>query len=67
LQPEQKQREVIRILASNPNVRAVLMREGDWSIDWLPNAKRAPLLHQYLVDHFQPDFEEGHVTFWRRK
>jgi hypothetical protein len=67
LQPEQKQREVIRILDSNPNVRAVLMREGDWSIDWLPNAKRAPLLHQYLVDHFQPDFEEGHVTFWRRK
>jgi hypothetical protein len=67
IQPEEKQREVIRILESNPNVRAVLMREGDWSIDWVPNAQRAPLVHQYLLEHFEPDFEEGHVTFWRRK
>lgn len=67
LQPDEKQREVIRILESNPNVRALLVREGDWSIDWIPNAQRAPLLHQYLMEHFEPDYEEGHVTFWRRK
>jgi hypothetical protein len=67
LQPEEKQREVIATLESNRNVRAVLMREGDFSIDFIPNSKRAPLLHQYLLDHFEPDFEEGHVTFWRRK
>ena len=67
LQSEEKQREVIRILESNRNVRALLIREGDWSIDWIPNSKRAPLLHQYLLEHFEPDFEEGHVTFWRRK
>ena len=67
LQSEEKQREVIRILESNTNVRAVLMREGDWSIDWIPASRRAPLLHQYLLDHFEPDYEEGHVTFWRRK
>ncbi|HVE70836.1 MAG TPA: hypothetical protein VNI54_05660 [Thermoanaerobaculia bacterium] len=67
IQPEAKQREVIRILESNRDIRAVLMREGDWSIDWIPPAKRAPLVHQYLLEHFEPDFEEGHVTFWRRK
>ncbi len=67
LESEEKQREVIRILDANQKVRAVLMREGDWSIDWIPNARRAPLLHQYLLDHFEPDFQEGHVTFWRRK
>jgi hypothetical protein len=67
LQSEEKQREVIRILESNRNVRALLIREGDWSIDWIPNSKRAPLLYQYLLDNFEPDFEEGHVTFWRRK
>ena len=67
LQSEEKQHEVIRILESNHNVRAVLIREGDFSIDFIPNAKRAPLIHQYLLENFEPDFEEGHVTFWRRK
>ena len=67
IQSEEKQREVIRILESNQHIRAALMREGDWSIDWIPNAKRAPLVHQYLLEHFEPDFEQGHVTFWRRK
>ena len=67
IQSEEKQRDVIRTLESNRNVRAVLMREGDWSIDWIPPAKRAPLVHQYLTERFEPDFEEGHVTFWRRK
>lgn len=67
IQSEEKQREVIRILESNPNIRAALMREGDFSIDFIPNAQRAPLVHQYLLEHFEPDFEEGHVTFWRRK
>lgn len=46
LQSEEKQREVIRILRSNGNVRAVLIRGGAFSIDFIPNAKRAPLLHQ---------------------
>ncbi|HYC92763.1 MAG TPA: hypothetical protein VEO54_26375 [Thermoanaerobaculia bacterium] len=67
LQSEEKQREVIRVIESNPHIRALLIREGDFSIDFIPNSRRAPLLHQYLLDHFEPDFEEGHVTFWRRK
>jgi len=67
LQSEEKQREVIRILETNHDIRATLMREGDFSIDFIPNAQRAPLLHQFLLEHFEPDFEEGHVTFWRRK
>lgn len=67
IQSEEKQREVIRILESNRDIRAVLMREGDFSIDFIPPARRAPLVHQYLLEHFEPDFEEGHVTFWRRK
>jgi hypothetical protein len=67
IQSEEKQREVIRILETNQKIRAALMREGDWSIDWIPASQRAPLVHQYLLEHFEPDFEEGHVTFWRRK
>ena len=39
---------------------------GRFAVD-IPNQWRAPLVHQYLVDHFEPDFEEGEIVFWRRK
>lgn len=67
LESEEKQREVIAILESNRNVRAVLMHEGNFAIDFIPNETRAPLLHRYLTEHFEPDFEEGDVVFWRRR
>ena len=66
-QSEEKQREVIRILESNRKIRAVLYREGAFSIDFIPPSQRAPLVHQYLVENFERDFEDGDVELWRRK
>lgn len=66
---EEQQREVIRRIEANPKVRAALVPttpHGRFSVD-IPNAWRAPLVDQYLRDHFEPDFEEGEVAFWRRK
>ncbi|HEV7240051.1 MAG TPA: hypothetical protein VGQ36_12500 [Thermoanaerobaculia bacterium] len=66
---EEQQREVIRRIEANPKVRAALVAttpHGRFSVD-IPNAWRAPLVHQYILEHFEPDFEEGEVAFWRRK
>jgi hypothetical protein len=68
-QTDELQREVIRRIESNPKVRAVLMPStphGRFSVD-IPNAWRAPLVDQYVRQHFELDFEEGEVQFWRRK
>ncbi len=68
-QSEEQQREVIRILETNPKIRAVLMTRtpaGKNIVD-VPNAWRAPLVQQYIETHFEPDFEEGEIAFWRRK
>ncbi|HEX6094988.1 MAG TPA: hypothetical protein VF432_01590 [Thermoanaerobaculia bacterium] len=68
-QTDELQREVIRRIESNPKVRAVLMPStphGRFSVD-IPNAWRAPLVDQYVREHFELDFEEGEVQFWRRK
>jgi hypothetical protein len=64
---EELQREVIRRIDSNPKVRAVLFREGRLSVDGIPSEWRAPLVHQYIVQNFERDFEEGDVAFWRRR
>jgi len=67
---EAGQREVVRRLESSPKVRAALVPSsptGRFTIDGIPNATRAPIVWQYLQDHFEPDFEEGDVVFWRRK
>ena len=63
---EAQQREVIRRLAA-PHVRAVLFREGRHSVDGIPSEWRAPLVHEYILRNFEKDFEEGDVTFWRRR
>lgn len=66
---EAAQREVIRRIESNPNVRAVLLPAhptARFAIDGIPNADRAPLVWEYLRTHFRPDFQEGEVVFWRR-
>jgi len=68
-QTEEKQREVIRRIETNPKIRAALVPatpHGRFTVD-IPNAWRAPLVYQYLLDHFEPDFEEGEIAFWRRK
>ena len=67
---EEKQREVIRRIESNPRVRAALVPAsplGRFTVDGVPNQDRAPLVWQYLQDNFTPDFQEGEVVFWRRK
>ena len=68
-QTDELQRDVIRRIESNPKVRAALLPStphGRFSVD-IPNAWRAPLVDQYVREHFELDFEEGEVQFWRRK
>jgi hypothetical protein len=68
-QSEEEQREVIRRLESDPKIRAVLVTRtpaGKNIVD-IPNAWRAPLVQHYIETHFEPDFEEGEIAFWRRK
>jgi hypothetical protein len=61
-----QQREVIARIESNPKVRAVLMHNGTFSVDGVPDQLRAPLVYDYIRTHFEPDFEEGDIAFWRR-
>lgn len=63
---EEKQREVIARIEGNPKVRAVLMHNGTFSVDGVPDELRAPLVYEYIRAHFEPDFEEGNIAFWRR-
>ena len=68
-QSEEAQREVIRRIEENPKIRAVLVTRtpGGKNIVDIPNAWRAPLVQHYIETHFEPDFEEGEIAFWRRK
>jgi hypothetical protein len=64
----EQQRDVIRRLDNNPNVRAVLVPPdpGAFAIDGIPNKDRAPLVWQYIETHFRPHYERGDTVFWRR-
>ena len=57
--------------ATNALVRAALIppekAEGLIYVDGVPNSVRAPLVWAYLQQHFEPDFSEGDVVFWRRR
>jgi hypothetical protein len=67
---EELQRDVIRRIAENPKVRAVLVPvtpHARFAVDGVPNAERAPLVWAYLQENFAPDFQEGDVVFWRRR
>jgi hypothetical protein len=67
---EDLQREVIARLERDRSVRAALMQfpnEGATSIDGVPNAMRAPLVHRYLVGHFRPAYAQRGVVFWVRQ
>jgi hypothetical protein len=70
MQREETQREIIRRLESNPKIRAVMVAptaQGRYTLDAVPNSWRAPILHQYILENFQPDFEEGEIAFWKRR
>jgi hypothetical protein len=67
---EELQREVIARLESDRSVRAALMQfpnQGFVAIDGVPNAIRAPLVAQYLRDHFAPAYARDGVVFWLRR
>jgi hypothetical protein len=67
---EPLQREVIARIESNALVRAALIPpqdDGSMKVDGVPNSVRAPLVWAYLQQHFEPDFSEGDVVFWRRR
>jgi hypothetical protein len=69
---EERQREVIARIEGNPRIRAALLppppeQEDRTAVDLVPNPVRAPLVFQYLQQHFEPAVEEGPVIIWRRK
>jgi hypothetical protein len=67
---EELQRDVIARLESDRSVRAALMQfpnQGFVAIDGVPNAVRAPLVAQYLREHFTPAYERDGVIFWMRR
>jgi hypothetical protein len=69
IQSEKDQRDVIERIRNNPKVKAVLVAptpHGRYTVD-VPNSWRAPLVHQFILENFHPDFEEGEVAFWRRR
>jgi hypothetical protein len=68
-QSETLQREVIDRLEKNRSVSAALvpLAPGHGAVDGIANWDRAPLVWKYLQDHFEPEFHEGTVWFWRRK
>ena len=69
-EPEARQREVIAAIEHNPRIRAALVPPtvgDDTGVDGIDNPTRAPLVWRYLQEHFEPDFQEGKVVFWRRK
>ncbi|MEA2329663.1 MAG: hypothetical protein QOE68_4622 [Thermoanaerobaculia bacterium] len=65
-----RQRDVIRRIEQNPRIRFALMPPepaDNTTVDGIPNRVRAPLVYEYLRQHFTPDYEEGGVNFWRRR
>lgn len=68
-QSEEAQRDVIRRMETNPKIRAALVTAtpgGRFTVE-APNAWRAPLVQQYILENFEPAFEEGEIAFWRRR
>jgi hypothetical protein len=65
-EPQSRQREVIAALDRNPRVRAALI-DANTGLDGVPNEVRAPLVWQYVQQHFEPRFTSGNLVFWIRK
>jgi hypothetical protein len=67
-EPAGRQQDVIARIEGNPRIRFAIVpaAHDDTAVDGVPNATRAPLVRQYLQQHFTPDYEEAGVVFWRR-
>jgi hypothetical protein len=63
------QREVIAALERNARVRAALVAfpGAPAAIDGVPNRERAPLVWQYLQQHFEPALNENGLEVWKRR
>jgi hypothetical protein len=63
------QREVIARLEHDPTVRYALVpvSDRDAMIDGIPNTARAPLVWQYVQEHFAPAFDDGDVRILKRQ
>ncbi len=68
-QSEELQREVIARIERNPRVRFALVSAtvDAASVDGIANSTRAPLVWQYIQQHFALDHEEGGLQFWLRR
>ncbi|HYR28565.1 MAG TPA: hypothetical protein VEU30_08870 [Thermoanaerobaculia bacterium] len=68
-QSEERQREVIRRLETDPRIVAVLVPgpKNRYTVDAILNQDRVPLVWAYVQEHFAPDFAEGDVVMWRRR
>ncbi len=66
---EELQRQVIATIERNPHVTAALVPAGMTGarFDGAGSEARAPLVWQYVQTHFEPDFSEGSVVFWKRR
>ena len=66
---EPLQREVIARLDADRRVRFAIAAAGvdAASVDGIPNSTRAPLVWQYIQQHFTLDHEEAGLQFWYRK
>jgi hypothetical protein len=69
MESDAAQREVIAAIERNPRVQAALVDFAGsvQAIDGVTGAQRAPLIWQYLEQHFTPAFDEDGVVFWRRR
>ena len=67
-EPVERQHDVINRIQNNPRIRfALVPPANDYTyVDGVPNATRAPLVWEYLQQHFTLDHEEEGVVFWRR-
>jgi hypothetical protein len=66
---EALQREVIARLEANKRVRFAIVAAGAdaASVDGIPNSARAPLVWEYIEQHFALDHEEAGLEFWYRR
>jgi hypothetical protein len=68
-QSEALQREVIARIEQNPRIRFAIVSPAvdAASVDGIPNSTRAPLVWEYIQQHFALDHEEGGLAFWLRR